>query len=234
MHERRLLDSFAKALNGAFNFWPRDALAKTTSPKSPVSGALQDHDGIHGITSAPFEMRPRPSTHLKEARGRRPRPANSLRLPSPTWQTSRFRRVQRFQTPLQFRAQWFPRPLYRCKSGPREIRDGFHAPLYLAFSAFFVTTRESRIYAPCESGSACITPRRHVLVRSCNPKAPLGYFSDCPPWLPIIITMRPWATDGSCHESIFPLPKGLSVRGAWRVVCPISPTSPTRGRLQQA
>jgi len=47
---------------------------KTTSPESPVSGALQDHDGIHGIARAPFEMRPRPSTHLKEARRRRPRP----------------------------------------------------------------------------------------------------------------------------------------------------------------
>jgi hypothetical protein len=40
MHERGLLDSFAEAVNGAFNFRPRDALAKITPPKSLVSGAL--------------------------------------------------------------------------------------------------------------------------------------------------------------------------------------------------
>src|SRR5271163_3147877 len=73
-----------------------------------------------------------------------------------------------------------------CLGGRPVYVRRFQTPLYLAFSGFLVTTHESRNYAPSDSGSACITPRCHVLVRSCNPNAPLGYFSDCPPWLPII------------------------------------------------
>ena len=57
--------------------------------------------------------------------------------------------------------------------------------------SIFVTTHDSGSYAPCASGSACITPQCHVLARGYNPNKPLDCFPDRPLCLPIIIGTRP-------------------------------------------